>query len=333
MTARSIARGLAILLLAAAGAHAQPFRTYLASTGVDGPTCGLAAPCRLLPAALAAVADGGEVWILDSANFNTATVTISRSVTILAVPGALGSVLSTPGAGLVINTPGVEVTLRNLVFVPLPGTGTHGVAVYAGVSLTVQDCTFANMPTSGIYADGALALRVVDSTFRNNSHDGVRLFNGARATVTGSTFSGNGEAGVGVRANTSGASLTSADIADSIFNANNYAVWTSSLGTGPAATTVRDSYIVGNGTGLTAYSYGGAPTSLSASNNLISNTLNHGLDAYQAGSRILTSGNTIVNTTGPAIRNGGGIVETAGDNAVNHNAYSNNGPVGSVSLF
>jgi hypothetical protein len=31
-----------------------------------------AAPCRLLPAALAAVASGGEVWMLDSANYNTA---------------------------------------------------------------------------------------------------------------------------------------------------------------------------------------------------------------------------------------------------------------------
>jgi hypothetical protein len=77
-------------LMSSVAVHAQSFRAYVASTGNDANPCTLGAPCRLLPAALAAVADGGEIWMLDSANFNTSTVNIAKSVTILAVPGAIG---------------------------------------------------------------------------------------------------------------------------------------------------------------------------------------------------------------------------------------------------
>jgi hypothetical protein len=69
-------------------ADAGLFRAYLSVHGADTNSCTLADPCRLLPAALAAVADGGEVWMLDSGNFNISQVNISKSVTILAVPGS-----------------------------------------------------------------------------------------------------------------------------------------------------------------------------------------------------------------------------------------------------
>ena len=59
---------IAAFCLAGATAHAQSFRTYLASYGSDTNPCSVTAPCRLLPAALNAVADGGDIWMLDSAN-------------------------------------------------------------------------------------------------------------------------------------------------------------------------------------------------------------------------------------------------------------------------
>ncbi len=102
--------------------------------------CSLVAPCRLLPAALAAVADGGEVWILDSANYNTGPVFVTKSVTILAVPGALGSVVSIySGNAINIATPGVKVRLRNLMigsyFGPSQGSGVY---MTAGNALTIR---------------------------------------------------------------------------------------------------------------------------------------------------------------------------------------------------
>ena len=90
-------------------ASAGLFRAYLSVNGNDGNPCTVQQPCRLLPAALVAVNDGGEVWMLDSANYNTSTVNINKSVTILAVPGALGSVVANGSDAIVINTAGVGV--------------------------------------------------------------------------------------------------------------------------------------------------------------------------------------------------------------------------------
>src|SRR6478672_13256897 len=84
-------------------ASAGLFRAYLSINGNDANPCTVQQPCRLLPAALAAVNDGGEVWILDSANYNTSTVNIIKSVTIVATPGAVGSVVATGGNAITIN--------------------------------------------------------------------------------------------------------------------------------------------------------------------------------------------------------------------------------------
>jgi hypothetical protein len=106
MIARTVARiALAGLLLAAGTSHAQLFRAYLASDGNDANPCTLPQPCRLLPAALTAVASGGEIWMLDSANYNSAMVNIGKSVSILAVPGAVGSLVALSGARRSSSTP------------------------------------------------------------------------------------------------------------------------------------------------------------------------------------------------------------------------------------
>src|SRR5258708_6370837 len=121
---RLMAATAALFALAAANACAQAFRTYLSLNGNDLNPCSVAPPCRLLPAALAAVQDGGEVWMLDSANFNTGPVAITKSVTILAVPGALGSIVALGGNAINIGTPPdntLRITLRNLNVLPYPG--------------------------------------------------------------------------------------------------------------------------------------------------------------------------------------------------------------------
>lgn len=69
MIART-ALGLLAALFLSSGAHAQLFRAYLALNGSDANPCTLPQPCRLLPAALNAVASGGEIWLLDSAGNN-----------------------------------------------------------------------------------------------------------------------------------------------------------------------------------------------------------------------------------------------------------------------
>jgi hypothetical protein len=334
MTHRPVLRSASVFvvtLLLSAPAHAQLFRSYLTPTGNDANPCTLVAPCRLLPAALAAVADGGEIWILESANYNTAPVNITKSVTILAVPGALGSVLAMAGDAIDIATAGVKVALRNLVIVPLPGGGgVNGINMTAGAGLTVDNCLIANLPQSGIVVNTAAVVRVTDTTIRDNGgtglYYGLLLANGASATVTRATISGNNNFGVFVYGITAG-TTTTADIADSTLDGNASGVVAWAL---PASAvlkvSVRDSRLVRNGSnGVVAESNNGAPVTLSVSNNIISNN-GTGIAALLGGSKVWASGNTVSDNVA-GLFNNGGLFESAGNNAVRNNGADTSGAI------
>jgi hypothetical protein len=194
MNVRSAARAtcfLATVLLASLSVHAQLFRAYVSVSGSDSNGCTLQQPCRLLPAALNAVRDGGEIWMLNSANYNTGTVNIAKSVSILAVPGVVGSVVSTGGGdAIVVNGTSIAVSLRNLKIVAL-GTGKNGITFINGSSLVVAACEIANMPQFGIeaYAPGG-NLSVVDSATRD-SLAGIVVESGVTAVVDRTRITGN----------------------------------------------------------------------------------------------------------------------------------------------
>jgi hypothetical protein len=153
-------------------AAAGLFRAYVSASGNDATDCTLGRPCRLLPKALAAVADGGEVWIVDSGNFNVGQVNVDKSVTILAVPSAQGSLVATGGAdALFVNTPGVKVTLRHLIVVPFAAGALDGVGFAQGAELNVFDCDISGMQQSGIAAyDVAAKVTVSGTTLRGNGN-------------------------------------------------------------------------------------------------------------------------------------------------------------------
>ena len=336
MTYRTVFRSafaFIVMLLLSATAHAQLFRSYLAPTGSDANPCTLPAPCRLLPAALTAVADGGEIWMLDSGNYNTGPVNITKSVTILAVPGALGSVVAAGGNAINIATAGVKVALRNLVIVPLlGGGGTGGINMTNGAGLTVENCVIANLTATGIYVNTAASLRVTDTTIRDNGINGIHLLNGARATVTRATISGNSDTGVGVFG-TVASTTTTADIADSTMDGNNLAfiAWSQNA-TAILKTSIRDSRVVRNITyGLIAQSTNGASSTLSVSNNIISNN-GDGIRAVSAGSKVWASGNT-VSENGVGLFNNSGLFESAGNNAVRNNGTNTLGTITAIATM
>jgi parallel beta-helix repeat protein len=316
-----------VALFLSLGAHAQLFRAYLDPAGLDSNPCTLAAPCRLLPAALAAVADGGEVWMLDSANYNVAPVGIVKSVTILAVPGAVGSVVASAGPAINITGAGVKVVLRNLMIVPLAGGGGQGgINMTAGGRLTVEKCLIANLPNSGISVGGAAIVRITDTTIRNNGLFGLYLHNGARATVTRATISGNTNYGVHLYGSIAGLTTT-ADIADSTLDGNNYGLLAlSTNATARLKATVRDSRVVRNVSyGLAAQSDAGGVITLTASNNIVSNNV-LGIVSSNAGSKVLAIGNTVSGNDG-GLYNYSGIFNSTGDNAVRGNGVDGAGGI------
>ncbi len=319
-------------LLLTAGAQAQAFRTYLSGSGNDANPCSLVAPCRLLPAAIAAVIDGGEVWMLDSANYNSGPVNVNKSVTILAIPGALGSVVALSGNAINIATAGVKVALRNLVIVPVVGGGgTGGINMTAGAGLKVENCLLANLPGIGIFVNafGASVL-VTDTVIRGNTSYGLNVADGARATVSRATFSGNGGTAVYAQG-TLASSTTTADITESTMDANgNGVVASATSASAVVKVSVRNSQVIRNALyGLRSEVIGAGSTSLSASNNIISNN-NIGLVATGTGAKVLASGNTVSDNSTGLSNGGSSLFESASDNAVRNNTTDTSGAITAV---
>jgi predicted outer membrane repeat protein len=196
--------------LTIASSGASLFRAYLSQNGNDANPCTLPAPCRLLPAALAAVKDRGEVWIMDSANFNLGVVDITKSVTIVSAPGAVGSVLANGADAIHVNAAGVEVALKGLA-VSNSGAGNNGIQFSQGAQLTVEDCEINGVAT-GISAAAPNGLLVVKrSTIRDTTAQGISLQGSVRATLDHSALLGNASYGLlvqnGAQARVSGGTI------------------------------------------------------------------------------------------------------------------------------
>lgn len=205
---------IALVLAPSCASATGLFRAYVSSTGSDANDCTLPHPCRLLPKAISAIAAGGEIWMLDSANYNTSQVNVDRSVTILAVPGAIGSVVATNGGDAIfVGTPGIKVALRNLVIVRL-GTGNDGVGIDQAAELDVEDCEISNMSSSGIAAfDAAARVRVTSTRLRGNNNG---IYARGAVVVSLDHILANGNTTAGVYADT-GATV---NVANSDFNQN-----------------------------------------------------------------------------------------------------------------
>ena len=316
------------LLLISASAHAGLFRAYLSSTGNDANACTLQAPCRLLPAALAAVSNGGEIWMLDSANYNTGPVNITKSVSILAIPGVVGSVLANGGDAIDIATVGVNVALRNLVIVALSQNATDiGINMTAGAALSVESCIIANL-YDGIRVTTAARVYITDTTIRNSFSHGMLLQDGVNATVAHSILR-DGSYGIliqGVAPNTT----TTVDIADTTIAGNvRGGVFVNSQTVSAAVfASIRDSRLVSNSGGAGAIAYVNTPIQLTVSNSNVSNNKGTGIYSWGTGAIVLVSGNTISNngydSGNPGQGQGiatyyGGIVKSAGNNTISNN--------------
>src|SRR4051812_35357585 len=187
-----IASALLAALLMSGAAQAQLFRAYLSVSGNDAGPCTVASPCRLLPAAVNAVAAYGEIWILDSANYNAGTVNITKSVSILAVPGAVGSFVASAG-GPALTVTDASVNLRNVVIMNNAlSWGGDGVQVSNGFLDLAESQISA--PLSGITATNS-TVHVHHSIFRE-SNSAIVSYGSSTVEVSSSHFSSLSNAGL-----------------------------------------------------------------------------------------------------------------------------------------
>ncbi len=341
MSVRNLAAVLftaSLCLAPATSAQAQLFRAYLASTGSDSGNCSITAPCRLLPAALAAVASGGEIWMLDSANYNGSTVNVTKPVKILAVPGAIGSIVSTGGTpAMVVNAPSGVVTLRNLVVVPFPGQTTSDAIAFQAESgeLVVEDCSITGTFNNGIAVAGPKFARLlVRNTTIRGSLTSIRidalqaasvirvsiassnlldaLFalvanSGTELTVTGTTIAGTGSnaLGTGISLFSNGTSgPVAAHVTNSTVHSFENGVSVSQIAPF-VSTSIASSEIAHTNVALTAS--GGATIAISGTRVVH----NHIVAQAISGSVIFTSGtnyNAYNNAAGSALSGPGGAL-------------------------
>ncbi len=282
------------LLALSSTAKAQLFRAYVASYGNDTNPCSVAAPCRLVPAALNAVASGGEIWMLDSANFNTGTVNITKSVSILSVPGAVGSIVAFAGGPAVtIHTAGVNVALRNVLIANnVVNPGTYGIEMTSGKSLVLEQCVMNGLPQEALHLGGnPMHVYVRDCDIRNGGDVAIRAYDGAMVDVARTKMTENYFGG---------------------------AVANSLTATGTTQITVTDSVISGNpdnpGPGLMAIaSTAGGVAKVFATHVSITNVW-YGLVAYSGGT--LEIDNSMVTGNRFNVFVSGGTIKSLGNNHI-----------------
>jgi hypothetical protein len=324
---------LASLAIAALPAHAQIFRAYLTLDGNDANPCTLQQPCRLLPAALAAVQVGGEIWMLDSANFNTGPVAITKAVTILAIPGALGSVVALGGNAMNITTTGT-VTLRNLNVLPFPGNAnTIGVNKVGFGNLLIQDSNiFGFAGGVGVWASGGADVSIARSVIRDNQM-GVVSDNGAIVGISDALITGNAVSGVNVTA--SPANSASASVTRTVARANQMAF---TIDGGEAGSTMKLAVTASqvecsqpSGTvGALAQHVAGGTASLIVSDTTVSGC-EYGVGVFgPATVKAFLARNTFAENAFGVGQAGAAVVESAGTNAIRNNGTNVDGTMTNV---
>jgi predicted outer membrane repeat protein len=252
------------------------FRAYVSRNGSDANPCTLPAPCRLLPAALGIVKDGGEVWMLDSANYNVGVVDIVKSVTIQAVPGAYGSVAANSADAIRVNAAGVEVTLRGIAVLNLAGSGNTGIRFVQGAQLTLEDIEAYGLATgiaatapdgllaiagctirdnaAGLTVQGTLHTTIDASSFLGNTTSGVSAQGGAQVDVSNSVISGSANGAAVVASSGASTQLT---LSASELSGNNMALRLEATASGDLAQALLDDVtLMHNTTGVAFFGTG-----------------------------------------------------------------------------
>jgi hypothetical protein len=197
----------AINIVAGISAHAQTgtiTRSFVSSTGVDGNSCMIAAPCASFAYAYTKVGANGIIAALDPGKYGP--ITITGPVTI---NGNGWSAITGPAGGDAINITAASgnVTLTGL---ELDGAGTalHGIyqtsALSASATLNIRDCVVSNFLDSGIAVqptglNGLITLNLlITNTSSLNNLNGIKIDPSTvsvQGTITGSTAANNSNNG------------------------------------------------------------------------------------------------------------------------------------------
>jgi hypothetical protein len=251
---------------------AQPQRTFVSSTGLDTNSCLRLDPCRNFAAALAVVADGGEVVALDSAGFGPFTV--SKPVAVVSPLGVHAAIATTSGNAITINVPDGTVALRGL-YINSPNGASAGIQVlsptpvileglvingfFNGISdqvggvLVVTDSTVRQIGANCLFAGapgGLMKVVVEHSRFENCAFSGINIFQGGEAVVHDSIVTNSLYGFVAQSFNGFGVPGTGSLTVDHCAATHNTNGLITSGNSGTTFLEVSDSFVANNGLGI-----------------------------------------------------------------------------------
>ena len=314
-------------------------RTFVASNGLDTNDGRLATPCRSIGAALAQTDPGGEIIVLDSAGYGT--VTINKSVSVIAPPGIYAGITVTAGTGVDV-TAGV-VVLRGLT-IRGPG-GAVGIHV-GNATVRIDRCVISGLGQFGIHADtaqgevhvrdtqvaqcaeglrfdGAIRFSLERVRTEANGNIGLNVLNGAWGSARELVSVRNGNYGIGVSAGAAGSACYLALDASQV--SDNGAAGISSGIPAPVAArvlvSVTRSMISGNGAdGIGVSTQGAGSATAAVSDSVIDVNTLRGLAAMGNGAVAALCGNRITRNGGVGLAQvGGATLNSGGDNLLQGN--------------
>ena len=175
---------LLVALLSASPARAQLNRTFVSGVGSDTNPCSLDSPCRTFQTAFNATSAGGEIDVLNPADYGPLTIT--NAVSIEGHGYALIDAANSPTA-IEINA-GEKDTI-NLSGLIIEGNGTGGTAITynSGQLLTIKDCVIQDFASHGILIVPSTSSRfwILDTVVSNVS-EGINVGPTRSAVVSGS---------------------------------------------------------------------------------------------------------------------------------------------------
>jgi len=195
---------LAVSLIATCAAHGQATRTWVSGVGDDANPCSRTAPCKTFAGAISKTAAGGEIDNLDEGGFGALTIT--KSITIDGGDGQVASILvvGTNGITVAAGTSDV-VTLRNISFQGIHGSGLNGIQLNSAGALHIERCAIFGFSGSGIAitptsqpANGTQVF-IEDTVSQDNGGNGLYALassTNVHVSVSNSRFTGNVNAGV-----------------------------------------------------------------------------------------------------------------------------------------
>lgn len=256
-----VVTGVFFLLASLETAGAAPLsRVWVSGNGADSPSCGpLSNPCRQISYALTnnLVASGGEIDVLDPADFLPFTITQSLSVVNDGVGTASVQNTDPLTYTIVINAGANDrVLLRGLTLDGL-GAGLGGVGMVNVGVVDVVGCIVRNFVEAGVYVNNVSKFNIIGSVLAKSVNDGIHINPGlpVQGAILRTTIDSNGQSGIFFDDFANGGAPVSLNltVADSTLSRNHAGIFLLQTRSNfSASATVTRTIMSNNASGMTA---------------------------------------------------------------------------------